>query len=758
MASLPPPGGPRLAGRVATLWVPTALTVVAFVALYRFGLVGDLPLPVLVGLLVAAAAFGEMTARSWQRGATSRQVHVAIAIQMISVTAIIYAIGWGPTLAIGYTFLLARALDQLGSRVWRPMLWWTGLGIAGGEVAIAVDLVPSYLPDRYAHGIAGLSFLGVGFVIHLLGTKTAAEERAKEALSEQHENFRQLFAANPQPMWVYDAATLAFLEVNAAAVHAYGYSRDEFLARHVPDIWPPDDVPSRLAELELRGLVAPAGQVRHRLRDGRVIDAEIRSHALAFRGHDAVLVAAQDVTQRNALEAELRHQAFHDSLTGLANRALFADRIDHAIRRLHRDDKLAAVLLVDLDRFKNVNDSLGHTVGDKLLVEVAGLLQGMLREGDTAARLGGDEFGILLEDLDSLEDANAAAQRIIDALHEPFCLDGKEVFVHASIGVTMAGVDGANAEELLRNADAAMYGAKSDGKGRYRTFEPAMHLAALARLEMEADLRRAIALEEFVVHYQPIVSLATRRVRALEALVRWQHPTRGLVGPSEFVPLAEETGLIVELGRLVLREACRRAAEWKRTAPGLTVAVNLSARQLADRDLVHDVAAALAAAGLVPDSLTLEITESVLIEDRSVALARLHELKAAGVRLAIDDFGTGYSSLSSLRELPVDTVKIDKSFIDGITDGADAASVVQAIIRLAGTLELDAVAEGVEADAQLRELRALGCEHVQGFCFSRAVPPEEVATLLAAPLASHVSSPTRADAGGGVGEAGALRA
>jgi diguanylate cyclase (GGDEF)-like protein/PAS domain S-box-containing protein len=536
-------------------------------------------------------------------------------------------------------------------------------------------------------------------------------------------------------MWVFDLETLAFLEVNVAAIAHYGYSREEFLARRISDLRPDGDV-SRIVDAieQKRSLAHGTGAARHRLKDGRIIEVEASGHHLTFQGREAGLVAIQDVTEQKRLETELRHQAFHDSLTDLANRALFADRIDQAIRRHRRDDRFGAVLLIDLDRFKTVNDSLGHTVGDALLVHFAQLIEGTLRAADTAARLGGDEFGVLLEDIDDVEDAANAAERILDALKEPIDLDGVEVFVHASIGVTITGIDGQSAEELLRNADAAMYGAKADGRGRMRAYEPEMHQAALNRLELEADLRRAVAANELVVHYQPIVSIAERKVSALEALVRWHHPVRGLVLPNEFIPVAEDTGLIVDIGRFVLREACREASEWRRAGNEFTIAVNLSARQLSAVDLVSDVANVLETTGLLPSALTLEITESVLIKDPETAVRRLRELKALGVRLAIDDFGTGYSSLSSLRALPVDSLKIDKTFIDGLSDGAEAIGVVHAIIRLARTLNLDTVAEGVEHGAQFDELEALGCRQFQGFCFSKPVPSDEVPDLFARPV------------------------
>jgi diguanylate cyclase (GGDEF)-like protein len=375
------------------------------------------------------------------------------------------------------------------------------------------------------------------------------------------------------------------------------------------------------------------------------------------------------------------------------------------------------VLFVDLDNFKTVNDSLGHTVGDQLLVAVTARLKGCLREADTAARMGGDEFAVLLEDLDDKDGATLIAERMIEALRRPFCIVGKEVFIGASIGVAFDS-PGARTDQLLRNADLAMYTAKMRGRGRCQVFEPAMHTAAVERLEVEADLRRACERDEFVVHYQPIVDVRSGWISGVEALVRWEHPTRGLLAPVAFIPLAEETGLIQEIGRKVLREACAQVRQWQLeldVVPRLNVSVNLSPRQLGDPNLLADVASALSMSGLAAESLTLEITESAMMHDTDTAIARLKELKALGVSLAVDDFGTGYSSLSYLQRFPIDSLKIDRSFVSGIDGDAEQSALARAIVRLAQTLQLHAVAEGVETESQLDRLRELGCKYAQGF-------------------------------------------
>ena len=721
-------------GLFTQTWVSATLTAIGFVVLSRLHMLGGLPLWVPIGLLVVSAIFGELTGRGWGSQPSDRQLHVLVAVHLLTVGVIIYAIGWGATLAVGYLFIVANDLEDHGSRVTRPALIWTVGTTLLGQLAVQAGLVHSYVKLPGAHGLAALECLGVAFVVHLLGNKTATQERDEAALAAGEANFRQLFADNPQPMWVFDAETLAFLEVNAAAIAHYGYSREEFLTRSITDIRPAEDVPRLLAQGRNGDEGVRHGAWRHRTADGRLIDVEVSSHTLRFAGRPAVLVAVQDVTARVALEDELRHQAFHDSLTNLANRALFFDRAGHALRRLDRGEPGLAVLILDLDGFKTVNDSLGHAAGDTLLVAVAARLQTALRPTDTAARLGGDEFAILVEDAATPEAALAVAERVLESLARPLAVASKELFVYASIGVAWTAGDELDAGALVRNADAAMYRAKAEGKGCARLFEPAMHTASLERLELETDLRRAVAAGEFVLHYQPVVSARDGQVVSFEALVRWQHPTRGLIEPEEFIPLTEENGLIVDIGRWVLTEACRQARAWQlhHHDDTLSVAVNLSARQLAEIGLVHDVARAVAASGLQPGCLTLEITESVLIADPDRAVARLRQLKAFGVRLAIDDFGTGYSSLSSLQHLPVDALKIDKTFVDGVAAGPEATGLVEAIMRLAGTLALETVAEGVERPEQLQSLQELGCAQIQGFYFSRPLSADDVETFLRA--------------------------
>ena len=431
-------------------------------------------------------------------------------------------------------------------------------------------------------------------------------------------------------------------------------------------------------------------------------------------------------------EERLAHQAFHDPLTDLANRALFLDRVGHALARCARQGAPLAVLFIDLDDFKKINDSMGHPAGDRLLVVASERLSVCVRGSDTVARLGGDEFAVLVEDATSPSEVLAIAERVAAALRAPFHIGGTEVFVSASIGIAPAS-PGDTADELLRNADVAMYFAKTRGKSATAVFEPWMQAAARERLELEADMRRGIDRREFVLHYQPIVRLDSGRITGVEALVRWHHPERGLVPPGSFIPLAEETGLIVPLGGWVLEEACRQVREWQAAQPAgeppLKVTVNVSSRQLQEPGIVSMVRTALERTQLPAQTLVLELTESVLMQHTAITLTRLEELKSLGLSLAIDDFGTGYSSLGYLQRFPIDILKIDKAFVDAVGGETDAA-LARAVIALGDTLGLQTVAEGIEAPAQVAGLRQLGCELGQGFHFARPLPADALHLLL----------------------------
>ncbi len=469
-------------------------------------------------------------------------------------------------------------------------------------------------------------------------------------------------------------------------------------------------------------------------RDGREFPVELTIWAVGAGESVSFSALVHDITLRKELERQLQHQAFHDSLTGLANRALFADRLAHAMAR-QRARRSLAVVFLDLDDFKTVNDSLGHAAGDQLLTAVAERLRGVMRPEDTVARFGGDEFAILLEETNR-EAARRVAERVLAALRSPFDLQGKQVFARGSAGVAVT-QSGTSAEDLLRHADLAMYTAKARGKGRIEFFEPRMHLAVIRRQELRTELEHAISRGDFVLHYQPFVDLRNGRLTGLEALVRWRHPERGLIEPAEFIPAAEETGLIVPLGAWVAGEATRQLAEWdaEGSLPGTNghrplVSVNVSTRQLADPGLVAMVSEALAASGLEPKRLLLEITESALMADVADMEETLVRLRGIGVQLAMDDFGTGYSSLSYLERLPVDLLKIDRSFTASLGDDREVPVLLRSIIKLGQTLGLQVLAEGIERGDQVVRLRELGCRLGQGYHFSPPLPADAVPEAL----------------------------
>ncbi|MBA3658799.1 MAG: EAL domain-containing protein, partial [Gemmatimonadales bacterium] len=559
----------------------------------------------------------------------------------------------------------------------------------------------------------------------------------REAAARQNEaRFRSLVQHSSDVIFVVRTdGTVRFVSPSVSRV--FGYNPTTLLDTRFTDLIHPDDHGGLHAFLQtaarLPGATPPV-EWRVCRPDGTWVQAEaVGTNLLHDPEVGGIVLNARDVSERKLLEQQLTHQAFHDPLTGLANRALFRDRVSHALVLSQRHGAELAVLFLDLDDFKKINDSLGHTEGDRLLAAVAKRLRACARESDTVARLGGDEFAVLIEGTDA-DGRTAVVVRVAAALAEPLMLGGGEVYVRASTGLATA-TGGETADDLLRNADVAMYSAKRDGKGRHAMFDPRMYEDLLRRMETEDALRRAIDGGELSVAYQPIVTLETGLLVGVEALVRWDHPRLGRLAPQHFIALAEETGLIVSLEEWVLREAARQLRSWREIWPGapIVMTVNVSGRHLMEPDVVSKIRGAVSEAGVDPNALVLEITESVLMQQTDGVLAKLRAIRDFGIRLAIDDFGTGYSSLSYLQRFPIDILKIAKPFVDEVTGGVEQSALARAIIGLGATLRLQTLAEGIEREDQRSTLLNLGCELGQGYHFARPLPPAEIERFLQSP-------------------------
>ena len=586
-------------------------------------------------------------------------------------------------------------------------------------------------PERVTHDVAdALAALATQVSLAVEGASLAEDLHRRQSEAR----FRSLVAHSSDLITVLDESGIVTYQ-SPSVERVLGYAADDVEGARFDDLVIESDRP--LLEQLIASGGAPAGEghtiecsVRHR--DGTMLRFEIQHTDLLADEHvRGIVLNSRDISERKAFEEQLAHQAFHDPVTRLANRALFADRVEHALMRSQRGMPDIAVMFIDLDDFKTVNDSLGHAAGDEVLREVGRRLKIAVRPTDTVARFGGDEFAVLLDGVHGSEDSADAAARILRALEMPVDIDGKNVFPRASVGICLVGEETASPEaaELLRNADVAMYMAKRDSKGSYRVFEPAMHERVVERLELRSDLQHALAREQLELHYQPVVRLDGREILGVEALLRWHHPQRGLVPPVQFIPVAEETGLIVPIGRWVLETACQEGVRLQQRfgrANPLTISVNLSVRQLQSESLLSDVRTALELSGLPASSLVLEITESLMLVDADYALAQLFELKELGIRLAMDDFGTGYSSLSYLSRFPVDILKMDRSFVGSKDNGA----LTSAILALGASLSLDVVAEGIELPEQAATLQALGCEIGQGYLFARPMTPAALADFL----------------------------
>jgi diguanylate cyclase (GGDEF)-like protein/PAS domain S-box-containing protein len=659
--------------------------------------------------------------------------------EAIGLTILVQTVFSSGLIVIGGAYKIQQALWRTISTVffWNFVAYTFGV-VAAHIIAILVSSV-GFNAFMVVTAIAALAHAAFRMYLRNVEERHPQEERVGAKMKDDSERFRSAFDHAAIGMAIVSSEG-RWLQVNRSLCALLGYSARELMNTDFLTITHPDDLGTALSSIKelLKGKI-PSHQMEKRYihKQGHEVWVlwNVSLARDAYTGAAHLIFQIQDITDRKRAEERLLHDAFHDALTGLPNRALFMDHLGLAIARSKRNaDQKFAVLYLDLDRFKIINDSLGHMIGDQLLVGIAHRLEQCLRPGDTIARLGGDEFTVLIEDITDDADTIYVAERIQSELSVPFNLSGREVFTTVSIGIAPGSSNYERAEDILRDADTAMYRAKTMGKARHEIFDKAMHARAMNLLQLETDLRRAVEREEFFVQYQPIVSLETSHLRGFEALVRWKHPSRGLISPIDFIPVAEETGLIVQIGEWVLRESCQQMQRWHTvfpTDPPMFISVNLSGKQFTQPDLISEVATILDETGLNPRNLKLEITESVVMENIETATEMLKQLRSLGVKLSIDDFGTGYSSLSYLHRFPIDTLKIDRSFVTQMSDNNENMEIVRTVVMLAQNLGMDVVAEGVETTEQLSLLQRLGCEFGQGYFFSKPVIASDAEKIIA---------------------------
>ncbi len=741
-AAPPPRRRHSLMSPTALAYLMGPIALVAILLLMRFDDVAQEPVWVWIAVFIATPALSLTADRYYGLHPSRVSLHVRVASQAAGLTVVIYLTGWGPVLTGAFAFLALENVAHGGSRVWRITALWSLIAIMVGQIAVTEGWAPSYLSAPRANALAVMGAFVLVFIIGMAGATTAQKEDAEASMRLSEDRFRSLIQNSSDATMVMDQAGVCTY-VSPAITELIGLGADELIGRPATDFVHPDDRDRVRDRLGLH-LKPSHGTTLVQFRMGRE-DIQWRDvEAVVTNQLDRPSVAGyvanvRDITERKEFEALLAHRALHDPLTGLANRQLILDRAEQMLSRVRRTFDPVAAYFIDLDNFKDANDSLGHDAGDKLLQAVAARFTAMLRASDTVGRLGGDEFVILVEGVTLTAGPALVAERIREVLREPFRIEGYDalpISVTASVGIATG--DRATAQELLRDADIALYRAKATGRNKYVVFEPAMQSAVVDRLELRSDLDAALSRGQYFLLYQPIFDLDGLAVRGVEALIRWRHPQRGVIPPDDFIPLLEDSGAIIEVGRWVLSKACAEASTWHRRGHQVTVSVNVSMRQLESDRLVADVLAALAEADLEPAWLTLEITESALMRDARVTVDRLKELKGIGVNIAIDDFGTGYSSMAYLRQFPVDVLKIDRSFVADMSESPDAQALIHTLVELGRTLGLVTLAEGIEAESQLEVLRRERCDVGQGYMFSRPVSPRAIDRLLDQPVPAVV--------------------
>jgi len=711
------------------------LAFVAILMLMHFGYVVRVSPWVWLIIFIAIPTGNLIADHIYDRHLTPAALNLRVAVQVAAVTAVIDFTGWGPVLWGAYAFVALEVIAKCGSRAWKSVMVWSLTGMAVGQVYIWQGWIASKLPLAESVAITVMGAFVLFFVIRMAGATMEQKEEADAAVRLSEDRFRSLIQNSSDVTLIINGEGI-YSYLSPAIEQLLGYQPAELVGHRATDYIHPDDqsyVRARLGDEFHNRPTTTVLEFRMLRSDGAFRDVEaVISNQLDRPAVGGYVINLRDITERKKFEELLSHRALHDPLTGLANRQLILDRADQMLVRARRNGDPVAAYFVDLDNFKDANDSLGHAAGDRLLQAVAGRLVGLLRSSDSVGRLGGDEFVILAEGVSLSDGPRAIAERIRQVLKPAFYVEGFEtipITVSASVGIAVG--DRHTAQDLLRDADIALYRAKGAGRDQFIVFEEAMQRAANDRLALRNELDAALNGEEFTLLYQPIVDLDDLRILGVEALIRWNHPSKGMISPDNFIPALEDSGQIVDVGRWVLGEACAQLARWRDSGHCMTMSVNASMRQLESDRFVEDVRAALGAHGLAPELLIIEITESVLMKDAHATVDRLKRLKALGVQIAIDDFGTGYSSLAYLRQFPVDVLKIDRSFVSEMCGSSDAAALVHTLVELGRTLGLVTLAEGIEQECQIEGLRSESCDHGQGYLFSRPVSATSIEELLA---------------------------